>query len=197
MIFGAIPDESCENTTEQVSEPILDEQFAALRRSVDERIAGVRREIFDSLSRAVARMRSASNEAEWHNAVIESGRPFAQDPAALELLAALAALTSPSGPGNSSNIANRGATDLSAQRFAKVKIAEMQLYQAPAVKAGRAARDLYGSLQPHIDAARKAFEERFLRPGHEIADYVHAELVRTLANDDATLLGPRYPGPMA
>jgi hypothetical protein len=89
------------------------------------------------------------------------------------------------------------ANELSAQRFAKVKIAEIQLYQAPAVKAGRAARDLYGSLRPHIDAARQAFEERFLKPGHQIADYLHAELVRTLANDDATLLGPGYPGPLA
>lgn len=138
-------------------------------------------------------MRAASNEIEWHNAVLESGRPFAGDPAALELLASLAALTAPSAPDPSVP----RATELSAQRFAKVKIAEIQLYQAPAVKAGRAARDLYGSLRPHIDAARQAFEERFLRPGHEIADYLHAELVRTLANDDATLLGPGYPGPLA
>jgi hypothetical protein len=160
---------------------------------VDERISGARSEIFVSLSHALARMRTASNESEWHHAVLESGRPFAGDPAALELLASLAALTAPSTPEALVPRAN----ELSAQRFAKVKIAEIQLYQAPAVKAGRAARDLYGSLRPHIDAARQAFEERFLKPGHQIADYLHAELVRTLANDDATLLGPGYPGPLA
>ncbi|HML17685.1 MAG TPA: hypothetical protein VK419_11685 [Bryobacteraceae bacterium] len=176
-----------------MSQAILDEQFAALRRSVEEQIAGARREIFSSLAQAVAKMRSAVNEAEWHNAVLESGRPFAEDPAALELLASLAALTAPSNPENTVP----RAAELSAKRFAKVKIAEMQLYQAPAVKAGRAARDLYGALRPQIDAARQAFEQRFLRPGNGIADYLHAELVGTLANDDATLLGPGYPGPLA
>jgi len=28
-------------------------------------------------------------------------------------------------------------------------------------------------------------------------DYFHVELVRTLANDDASMLGPDYPGPLA
>ncbi len=177
-------------------EAILDEQFAALRRSVDEQIEGARREILAALTQAVAKMRSAANEIEWHHAVLESGRPFAGDPAALELLASLAALTAPSGSDSAARSSNKGAAELSAQRFAKVKIAEIQLYQAPAVKAGRASRDLYGSLRPHIDAARQAFQQRFLTPGHEIADYLHSELVRTLANDDVSLLGPGYPGPL-
>lgn len=171
----------------------LDEQFAELRRSVDREMAGARREIFASLSLALSKMRAASGEAEWHQAVLDAGRPFAGDPAGLELLASLAALTAPSA---AENPAPR-ATELSAQRFAKVKIAEMQLYQGPAVQAGRASRDLYGSLRPHIDAARQAFRQRFLSPGSEIADYLHLELVRSLANDDATLLGPGYPGPLA
>ena len=133
-------------------------------------------------------MRSASNESEWNNAVLEAGRAFAGDAAALELLASLAALTAPS--------AAPRAADAGAQRFAKVKIAEIQLYQAPAVKDGRASRDLYAALKPHIDAAREAFREKFLTPANGTADYLHAELVRVLANDDATLLGPAYPGPL-
>jgi hypothetical protein len=180
-----------------VPEATLDEQFAALRWSVDQQIGRVRREIFASLSAALSKMRTASNETEWHNAVLESGRPFAGDSAALELLASLAALTAPSTAENAVSLAVPRANEASAKRFAKVKIAEIQLYQAPAVNAGRASRDLYGSLRPHIDAARQAFLERFLKPGHDIADYLHAELVRTLANDDATLLGPGYPGPLA
>ena len=35
-----------------------------------------------------------------------------------------------------------------ALRFARVKVAEIQLYQASQVKSGRAARDLYGALAP-------------------------------------------------
>ena len=29
-----------------------------------------------------------------------------------------------------------------------------------------------------------------------MVDYLHLELVRSLANDDAILLGPNYPGPL-
>jgi hypothetical protein len=171
-----------------VPEPTLDERLTELRRFVDDEIARARREAIAELARALTRMRSATNETEWNTAVLESGRAFSGEPAALEMLASLAALTAPSLPPR--------AADASAQRFAKVKIAEIQLYQSAAVKSGRAARDLYGSLRPHIDAAREAFRERFLTPANGTADYLHSELVRVLANDDATLLGPAYPGPL-
>ncbi len=163
----------------------LDERFAEIRRLVDEEIARARSSAITELSRALARMRAAPNESEWNKAVLESGRAFAGDPAALELLGSFAALTAPLGAPR--------AADASAQRFAKVKIAEIQLYQSAAVKSGRASRDLYGSLKPHIDAAREAFREKF---SGSTADYLHAELVRVLANDDASLLGPAYPGPL-
>jgi hypothetical protein len=171
-----------------VPEATLDERFAELRRFVEEEIARERRDLIAGISRALTRMRAASNESEWNAAVLESGRAFSNDPAALELLASLAALTAPSSAPR--------AADVSAQRFAKVKIAEIQLYQSAAVKTGRAAHDLYGSLKPHIDAAREAFREKFLTPPNGAADYLHTELVRVLANDDATLLGPAYPGPL-
>ena len=82
-------------------------------------------------------------------------------------------------------------------RFARVKVAEIQLYQASGVKAGRAARDLYGVLGPQIDAARTAFRDRFLIPLNGIPDYLHQEMVKTLAKEDVVLLGPSYPGPLA
>ena len=47
-----------------------------------------------------------------------------------------------------------------------------------------------------IDAAREAYREQFLTPVNGAADYLHGEFVRTLANDDAALLGPGYPGPL-
>lgn len=169
-------------------EATLDERFAELRRLVDEEVARARSGVIAGLAQALDRMRAASNEAEWNHAVLESGRSFANEPAALELLAAMAALTAPSQAPR--------AADVSAQRFAKVKIAEMQLYQAAAVKNGRQARDLYGSLRPQIDAARDSFREKFLTPPNGTADYLHVEIVRVLANEDAALLGPAYPGPL-
>ena len=76
-------------------------------------------------------------------------------------------------------------------------MAEIQLYQASQVKSGRAAHDLYGVLRPHIDAARRAFRDSFLLTLGGVPDYLHQELVKTLAKEDAVLLGPSYPGPLA
>lgn len=81
-----------------------------------------------------------------------------------------------------------------AQRFARVQAAEMRLYKAEAVKEGRADRDLYGHLREEIDASREAYRREYLTGS--MPDYLHLELVRTLANDDEEVLGPEYPGPL-
>lgn len=86
---------------------------------------------------------------------------------------------------------------LSAQRFARVKVAELQFYHDHAVKAGRKNGRVYDNLKPQIDDARSLFRERFMQDSRKMADYLHLELVRALANDDETLLGLEYPGPLA
>jgi hypothetical protein len=93
---------------------------------------------------------------------------------------------------------SRGDRDLHlrAQRFARVQVAEIRLYQSEKVKNARAAHDLYTSLKEEIDAAREAFRREFLNASDSMVDYLHLELVRTLANDDAEVLGPNYPGAM-
>jgi hypothetical protein len=85
---------------------------------------------------------------------------------------------------------------LRAQRFSRVQVAEMRLYEAEAVQAGRSRRDLYGALRAPIDAARETFREKFFSTYPSMVDYLHLELVRTLANEDQNLLGPDYPGPI-
>jgi len=230
---------------------------------VDREISRARTEVIAELARAVSRMRSAKVESEWYDAVLESGRLFANEPAAIDLIASLAALTTPASvaseparsaledaaveaprraDSNGTSVASRvaepdpagesGPTGLgeagpaaaripdstdahaAAVRFARVKIAELQLYHASEVKAGRASHNLYESLKPHIDDARKEFRERFLAHSNpaadanetnvsntagssETSDYLHAEMLHALAHDDATLLGPNYPGPLA
>jgi hypothetical protein len=83
---------------------------------------------------------------------------------------------------------------LKAQRFARVQVAEMRLYKSDAVKEGRSRRDLYGTLRAEIDNARELFRRDYLTASPTMVDYLHLELVRTLANDDAELLGRGYPG---
>ena len=84
-----------------------------------------------------------------------------------------------------------------AQRFARVQIARLRLYKSSAVKTGRAEGDLYGALKEEIDAARGAFRQEFLAKSGTMVDYLHLEVVQTLANNEVELLGPNYPGPMA
>jgi hypothetical protein len=85
---------------------------------------------------------------------------------------------------------------LRAQRFARVQVAEIRLYKAVAVQAGRARANLYGELKHEIDAARESFRLQFVVPCTSMVDYLHLELLNTLANHDAALLGPEYPGPL-
>jgi hypothetical protein len=85
---------------------------------------------------------------------------------------------------------------LRAQRFARVQAAEMRLHDGQAVQTGRTRRDVYGALRNSIDAARERFRAGFFASCPSMVDYLHLELVRTLANDDPELLGKDYPGPL-
>ena len=85
---------------------------------------------------------------------------------------------------------------LRAQRFARVQAAEMRLYHADAVQAGRSRRNLYDLLRQPIDHARQAFRTQFFAGCPSMVDYLHLELTRTLANDDPDLFGSTYPGPL-
>jgi len=85
---------------------------------------------------------------------------------------------------------------LRAQRTARVEVAELRLNDAAAVQAGRTRRDLYGALRLKIDEARARFKDTYFVRCPSMVDYLHLELVRTLANGDAESLGREYPGPL-
>jgi hypothetical protein len=85
---------------------------------------------------------------------------------------------------------------LRAQRFARVQVAEMRLFEGDAVQSGRTQRNLYEAMQKSIDAARETFRNQFFAACTNMVDYLDLELTRTLANDDPDLLGKTYPGPL-
>lgn len=85
---------------------------------------------------------------------------------------------------------------LQAQRFARVQVSEMRLFEPEAVQSGRANQNLYEALQERIDGARETYRKSFFDRCPSMVDYLHLELVRTLANDDPELLGKDYPGPL-
>jgi hypothetical protein len=85
---------------------------------------------------------------------------------------------------------------LQAQRTARLRVAEMRLYNEADLRQGVAAGNVYGALQPVIDSARSQFLQDFLAKSATMVDYLHLEVLRNLAHDDDSLLGQGYPGPM-
>lgn len=164
----------------------LEERFTEFRIMIEAEVVRARREGIADILRVAARIRRASSEAERMVAFEDAMRTFDGNPAVLDFLKTLAAPTPVSNEEKS----------LRAQRFARVRVAEIQLYHSAAMKSGRAGRDVYAALKEQMDAARDAYRENFLTPTNGTADYLHTEFVRTLANDDAALLGPGYPGPL-
>ena len=82
-------------------------------------------------------------------------------------------------------------------RFAKLLISEIEIYSKAKVTDGRQYRDLYQHLKSDIERSRKAYENRFSNSVASSHDYLHDEIVRILANNDISSLGPDYPGPTA
>jgi len=140
------------------------------------------------MGRALDRLRAANGSAAWRDAVVESSAAFSRGVAGLLETLRLETLQAVDVP---DEVAVR------ARRYARVKIAEMQLYAADRVAAGRASRRLYAALRAEIDEARSGFAQEFLTSARGMPDYLHEELVRALAQNDATLLGPDYPGPLS
>jgi len=78
--------------------------------------------------------------------------------------------------------------DASARRYARLLVSEIKLYHEPAVIEGRRDRDLAARLGGEIARARALYEERVPAHVRRRADHFRDELVRTLANGDASLL---------
>jgi hypothetical protein len=78
--------------------------------------------------------------------------------------------------------------EISARRYARLLVSEIKLYHEPAVIEGRRDRDLAGRLGGEITRARVMYEQRVPEHVRARADYFHDELVRTLADGDASLL---------
>jgi hypothetical protein len=85
---------------------------------------------------------------------------------------------------------------LRAQRFARVLVADLQLYRAQEIRDGKMAGNLYGRLKDEIDKSRDVYARKFGHSVTALTDYFHLELLHTLADDQEVLLGPDYPGPL-
>ncbi|MFQ5767200.1 MAG: hypothetical protein ACE5ID_04375 [Acidobacteriota bacterium] len=76
-----------------------------------------------------------------------------------------------------------------ARRFARLLVSEVVLYNEAQVRAGQKQGNLYNLLKEPIDRSRQAYRERF---GPQMESHFEAELIRLIALDNSSLMGPDY-----
>jgi hypothetical protein len=83
-------------------------------------------------------------------------------------------------------------THRKAQRFARLLVDEIKLYNQAKVAEGRRNKDLYDRLKEDIDKSRGTFQKRYGSTVAASADYFQNELVRSLAEDDISIMGTNF-----
>jgi len=79
-----------------------------------------------------------------------------------------------------------------AQRFARLLIEEVKLYNQAKVAEGRKNKDLYDRLRDDVEKSKAAYHKRYGQTVAASADYFNQELIASLAEDDISLLGPNF-----
>ena len=83
-------------------------------------------------------------------------------------------------------------THRKAQRFARLLVDEIKLYNQAKVAEGRRNKDLYDRLKEDIEKSRATFQKRYGNTAAAGADYFQREVVRSLAEDDLSVMGSNF-----
>jgi hypothetical protein len=83
-------------------------------------------------------------------------------------------------------------THRKAQRFARLLVDEIKLYNQAKVNEGRRNKDLYDRLKEDIEKSRATFQKRYGNTAAASADYFSKEVVRSLAEDDMSVMGASF-----
>jgi len=79
-----------------------------------------------------------------------------------------------------------------AQRFARLLVDEIKLYNQAKVSEGRRNRDLYDRLKEDIEKSRVTFQKRYGNTAAASGDYFQKEVLRSLAEDDLSVMGANF-----
>lgn len=79
-----------------------------------------------------------------------------------------------------------------AQRFARLLVDEIKLYNQAKVAEGRRNRDLYDRLKEDIEKSRTTFQKRYGSTAAASGDYFQKEVLRSLAEDDLSVMGANF-----
>jgi len=83
-------------------------------------------------------------------------------------------------------------THRKAQRFARLLVDEIKLYNQAKVNEGRRNKDLYDRLKEDIEKSRATFTKRYGSTAAASGDYFQKEVVRSLAEDDLSVMGGSF-----
>lgn len=83
-------------------------------------------------------------------------------------------------------------THRKAQRFARLLVDEIKLYNQAKVAEGRRNRDLYDRLKDDIEKSRSTFHKRYGATVAASGEYFQKEVVRSLAEDDMSVMGASF-----
>ena len=81
-----------------------------------------------------------------------------------------------------------------AQRFAKLLVDEIKLYNQAKVAEGKQNRAIYKLLREDIEKSRATYEKRYGGTPAASGKYFDSEVIRILADNDRSLLGSDFPG---
>jgi hypothetical protein len=138
-----------------------------------------------SLRRGAAHETLVPEKAEAASAAVVATAP-APAPA-VQAAAAAAAIPEPQVPAEEKELHKK------AQRFAKLLVDEIKLYNQAKVNEGRKHKDLYDRLKDDIEKSRAIYKKRYAGTAAEPSDYFREALIRILADNDSSLLGANFP----
>ncbi len=79
-----------------------------------------------------------------------------------------------------------------AQRFARLLVDEVKLYNQAKVAEGRKHKDLYDRLKEAIEKSRATYQKRYGNTVAASGNYFQNEIVRSLAEDDLSIMGANF-----
>jgi hypothetical protein len=83
-------------------------------------------------------------------------------------------------------------THRKAQRFARLLVDEVKLYNQAKVAECRKHKDLYDRMKDDIEKSRATYQKRYGSTVANSGNYFQQELVRSLAEDDISIMGPNF-----
>ena len=133
-----------------------------------------------------------AGHAPRHSATASAAAPPAVQEAAEVVSAAAAAAAGSTSQVTTSLSEEDADVHRKAQRFARLLVDEIKLYNQAKVAEGRKNKDLYDRLKEDIDKSRASFKKRYGNTVAADVDYLQQELVRSLAEDDISLMGANF-----